>query len=75
MIIQGDVASLPPDTTKYQVVVRAEDINQGLPMYLKTKYAFHARPSDKGNSFRTELVRELLDFPLDERLEATQFSV
>jgi hypothetical protein len=75
MIIQGDVANLPPDSTKYQVVVRAEDINQGLPMYLKTKYAFHARPSDRSNSFRTELVRELLDLPLDERLEATQFSV
>lgn len=75
MIIQGDVANLPPESTKYQVVVRAENINQGLPMYLKTKYAFHARPSDRSNSFRTELVRELLDLPLDERLEAIQFSV
>ena len=75
MIIQGDVANLPPDSTKYQVVVRAEDINQGLPMYLKTKYAFHASPSDISNSFREELVHELLDLPLDERLEAKQFSV
>ena len=75
MIIQGDVANLPPESTKYQVIVRTEDINQGLPMYLKTKYAFHARPSDRSNSFRIELVRELLDLPLDERLEATQFSI
>jgi hypothetical protein len=75
MIIQGDVANLPPDSTKYQVVIRTEDINQGLPLYLKTKYAFHARPSDRSNSFRKELVRELLDLPLDERLEAKQFSV
>ena len=75
MIIQGDVANLPPDSTKYQVVVRAEDINHGLPMYLKTKYAFHARPSDRSHSFRNELVRELLDLPLDERLEAKQFSL
>lgn len=75
MIIQGDVANLPPDSTKYQVVVRAEDINQGLPMYLRTKYAFHARPTDRTLSFRDELVRELLDLPLDERLEAKQFSL
>jgi hypothetical protein len=75
MIIQGDVANLPPDSTKYQVVVRSEDINQGLPMYLKTKYAFHAPPSDRSNAFRDELVHELLDLPVDERLEATQFTV
>lgn len=75
MIIQGDVANLPPDSTKYQVIVRTEEINQGLPLYLKTKFAFHARPSDKANSYRSELLRELLDLPLDERLEATQFAV
>ena len=75
MIIQGDVANLPPNSTKYQVVVRTEDINQGLPLYLKTKYAFHARPSDQTFSFREELVRELLDLPLDECLESKQFSV
>ncbi|MBT1077066.1 toll/interleukin-1 receptor domain-containing protein [Geobacter grbiciae] len=75
MIIQGDVANLPPDSTKYQVVVRAEDINKGLPLYLRTKYAFHAHPSDTKQSFREELVRELLDLPLDERLEAKQFSL
>jgi hypothetical protein len=44
-------------------------------VYLRTKYAFHARPSDTSNSFRDELVRELLDIPLDERLEATRFTV
>lgn len=75
MIIQGDVANLPSDSTKYQVVVRAEDISQGLPMYLRTKFAFHARLSDINQSFRDELVRELLDLPLDERLEAKQFSL
>src|SRR5262249_4408358 len=45
MIIQGDIAKLPPDSTKYQVIVRADDISLGLPMYLATKYAFHAHPS------------------------------
>lgn len=75
MIIQGDMANLPPDSTKYQVIVRTEDLIQGLPMYLKTKYAFHARPSDSLESFREELVRELLDLPLDERLEVNEFAV
>ena len=75
MIIQGDVANLPPDSTKYQVIVRTEDIHTGMPLYLRTKYAFHARPSDKENSFQEELLRELLDLPLDERIESTEFSV
>ncbi|MCE1253572.1 MAG: TIR domain-containing protein, partial [Anaerolineae bacterium] len=42
MIIQGDIANLPPDSTKYQVVVRTEKFQDGMPLYLKTKYAFHA---------------------------------
>jgi hypothetical protein len=54
-------------------LVRTETIEKGLPLYLKTKYAFHAPPSDVKYSFRNELVRELLDLPLDERLEAKEF--
>jgi hypothetical protein len=73
MIIQGDIANLPPDSTKYQVVVRAEDIGLGLPAYLKTRYAFHAPVSDSAQSFRNELLREILDLPLDERIEAKEF--
>jgi hypothetical protein len=42
---------------------------------LKTRYAFHARPSDASESFREELVRELLNLPLDERLEAKEFTL
>jgi SEFIR domain-containing protein len=75
MIIQGDVLKLPPDSTKYQVVVRAEDMNKAIPIYLQTKYAFHARPSDRKESFREELVRELLDLPPDECFGVNQFSV
>jgi hypothetical protein len=70
IVIQGDIASLPPDSTKYQVIVRAEDMNSGLPLYLKNKFAFHAKLSDLADSFLEELVKELLDLPLDERLEA-----
>lgn len=73
MIIQGDLAGLPPDSTKYQVIVRAESLSDGLPTYLKTRYAFHAKPTDAPGSIREELVRELLDLPLDERIEAKEF--
>jgi hypothetical protein len=75
MVIQGDIANLPPDSTKYQVIVRAEDMNSGLPLYLKTRFAFHAKPSDPADTFREELVKELLELPLDERLEAKEFIV
>jgi hypothetical protein len=73
MIIQGDLAQLPPENTKYQIVVRSEALDDGLPIYLKTKYVFHCKPSDSENSFREELVKELFDLPLDERLEAKEF--
>jgi hypothetical protein len=72
MIIQGDLTALPPDSTKYQVVVRCETLADGLPWYLKTRYAFHTRPSDSPDSFREELVKEILDLPLDERVEAKE---
>jgi len=72
MVIQGDLAGLPPDSTKYQVIVRAESLNDGLPLYLKTRYAFHAKPSEPVQGLREELVKELLDLPLDERLEAKE---
>jgi hypothetical protein len=72
MIIQGDIAALPADSTKYQVIVRSESLSDGLPLYLKTRYAFHARPADTSDSFREELVKELLGLPLDERLESKE---
>jgi TIR domain len=75
MIIQGDISNQPPDSTKYQIVVRAENLNDALPLYLKTRYAFHAKPSDPPQSFREELMRELLDLPLDERLEARELTI
>lgn len=72
MIIQGDISSLPPDSTKYQVIVRSEFLNDGLPLFLKTRYVYHARPSDQDDCFREELVKELLGLPLDERLESKE---
>lgn len=72
MIIQGDIAAQPPDSTKYQVIVRAENLTAGLPQYLRTRYAFHAPPSDPAEAFREELLIELLGLPLDDRLESRE---
>jgi TIR domain len=68
-IIQGDISSLPSDSTKYQVVVRAPEINKGLPIYLSTRYAFHAPGPVQDKEFRDELIKELLDLPIDPTLE------
>jgi hypothetical protein len=75
MIIQGDMASLPPNNTKYQVVVRASDLEKGLPLYLRTRYAFHAPDKEQDRVFREDLVKELLDLPLDPTLEMREFAL
>jgi hypothetical protein len=75
MIIQGDLAKLPPDSTKYQVIVRCESLPEGLPLYLSTRYVFHAKPSEDSSGYREELVRELLDLPPSEALESKEFYV
>jgi hypothetical protein len=51
MIIQGDISALSPDSTKYQIVVRAGDVEQGLSMYLKTRFAFQRQPQGKMRCF------------------------
>lgn len=38
MIIQGDLAQLPRNSTKYQVIVPSESLDYGLPKYLKSRY-------------------------------------
>lgn len=75
VIIQDDMASLPPNSTKYQVVVRAREIDKGLPLYLKTRYAFHAPNTAQDQTFREELVKELLDLPIDPALERREFAL
>lgn len=75
MIIQGDLANLPPDSTKYQIVVRAEHVDKGLPVYLKTRYSFHVPPKNDGQLFRENLLREIFNLPLDDRLEAREISI
>lgn len=43
-IIQGDMLNLPPENTKYIVVVRGEDFSSSVPSYLKAKFAIHWPP-------------------------------
>lgn len=74
-IIQSDISILPPDSTKYQVVVRAPEIELGLPIYLSTRYAFHAPNKIQDDAFRDELIRELLDVPIDPTLEMREFTL
>jgi hypothetical protein len=59
MIVQGDIAGLPPESTKYLVIVRSEKVDDGLPRYLKTKFVIHwpKKTSDERN--RQLLLREL----------------
>lgn len=75
MIIQGDLVNLPPDSTKYQVLVREEELRRGLPMYLRTRYAFHAPPSDSSQSYRAELLRAILDQPVAERAGIEEIAI
>jgi hypothetical protein len=59
MIVQGDMAKLPPDSTKYLVVVRSREIDEGLPLYLKTKFVIHWPGSLDTGGKRELLLREL----------------
>lgn len=59
MIVQGDMAKLPPDSTKYLVVVRSHEIRDGLPQYLKTKFVIHWPGSVDHGGNRELLLTEL----------------
>jgi hypothetical protein len=61
MIIQGDIASQPPDSTKYLVIVRSKDVDAGLPRYLKTKFVIHWPEDTSDERNRQILLRELYD--------------
>lgn len=61
MIVQGDIARLPPDSVKYLVVVRSGDVDAGLPKYLKTKFVIHWPDSSLDERNRKLLLQELFD--------------
>jgi hypothetical protein len=61
MIVQGDIASQPPDSTKYLVIVRSKDVEAGLPRYLKTKFVIHWPEAMFDEKNKQILLRELYD--------------
>lgn len=63
MIIQGDMSKLPPDSTKYLAIVKCEDINNGLPDYLKSKYVIHWKNDSHETHLKQTILRELLFAP------------
>ena len=61
MIVQGDIATQAPDSSKYLVIVRSKDIEVGLPRYLKTKFVIHWPEDISDEMNRQILLRELYD--------------
>jgi hypothetical protein len=59
MVIQGDMAKLPPGSTNYLVIVHSKDIDAGLPQYLKTKFVIHWSEHVEDARNRDLLLREL----------------
>jgi hypothetical protein len=44
-------------------------------MYLRTRYVFHAPDAGAEQVFRDERVKELLELPLEPRLELQEFAL
>ena len=42
LLIQGDLFKLPPNSTKYLTIVRCENLDSGLPWFLKAQYVMGA---------------------------------
>jgi TIR domain len=61
MIVQGHLSRLPPDSTKYLVIVRSADLDPGLPSYLKTKFVIHWPDATNSEPHRQTLLRELYE--------------
>lgn len=61
MLIQGDMLKHPNRTTRYITLVRAENIYDGLPTYLQSKYVLHCKSTTNENHLKQELLKALLD--------------
>lgn len=64
MIIQGNMANLPPESTKYIAIVRSKSFDEGVPFYLKTKYCMHWASSVKDEALQDLLLKELYNIDL-----------
>jgi hypothetical protein len=65
MLIQGDMSNLPPQSTKYLVIVRENIFNSGVPRYLKTKFCIHWKSDSDENGLRNDLLKELYNVNLE----------
>lgn len=61
MIIQGDISRLPPESTKYITIVKEDDLEKGLPTFLKTKYVIHWGSNQTEPINRQRLLNDLLN--------------
>ena len=64
MLIQGDMAQQPPDSRKYLIVVREDLFKDGVPSYLKTKFAIHWADEEDEAKLRDDLLKEIYDVEL-----------
>lgn len=65
MLIQGDMSNLPPQSTKYLVIVREDAFDSGVPRYLKTKFSMHWKSDSDEDELRKDLLKELYDVSLE----------
>jgi hypothetical protein len=64
MLIQGDIAQLPPESRKYLVIVREKNFSEGIPRYLQTKFCMHWVENGDERTLRDNLLKELYDVEL-----------
>jgi hypothetical protein len=57
MVIQGDMLAQGDNKQKYIAIVREDDVDDALPIYMKSKYAFNWGKSD---DIDTERLKELV---------------
>ena len=61
MIIQGDMLFQNDNKNKYIAIVIEDEIDQGLPIYMKSKYAIHWREKEPSEDEFNELIFHIFD--------------
>ena len=61
MTIQGDMSRQPSNSTKYITIVKCDNLDDGLPIYLKSKYVIHWSSQVKESAYRQRLISDLLN--------------
>ena len=59
MLIQGNMSTLPAESTKYLVIVREEHFELGVPTYLRTKFCIHWKETANEAALRSDVLKEL----------------